>query len=72
MCRRVQGAEVNSTFSRHHRASTHVRWAASGPDAFRFALKTFRSAFGGRLAIAFSPTRHRSGRWRRSKRRPCI
>lgn len=31
--------EINSTFYRSHRASTYARWAASVPDAFRFALK---------------------------------
>ncbi|KQR70007.1 DUF72 domain-containing protein [Rhizobium sp. Leaf341] len=33
------GVEVNSTFYRHHREFTYARWAASVPDAFRFALK---------------------------------
>ena len=31
--------EINSTFHRPHRASTFLRWAASVPAGFRFALK---------------------------------
>jgi uncharacterized protein YecE (DUF72 family) len=32
-------AEINSTFYRAHRPGTCERWAASVPDAFRFAVK---------------------------------
>lgn len=32
-------AEINSSFHRPHRRSTYERWAASVPDAFRFAVK---------------------------------
>jgi uncharacterized protein YecE (DUF72 family) len=34
-----QGVEVNSTFYRHHRASTFERWANAVPEDFRFAVK---------------------------------
>jgi uncharacterized protein YecE (DUF72 family) len=33
------GAEINSTFYKPHRASTLERWAATVPDDFRFAAK---------------------------------
>ena len=33
------GVEVNSAFYRPHRPSTWARWAASVPEAFRFAVK---------------------------------
>lgn len=33
------GVEINSSFHRPHRASTWARWAASVPEAFRFAVK---------------------------------
>ncbi len=37
---RVFGAsEINSSFHRPHRRSTYERWAASVPEAFRFAVK---------------------------------
>jgi uncharacterized protein YecE (DUF72 family) len=32
-------AEINSSFHRPHRRTTYERWAASVPDAFRFAVK---------------------------------
>jgi uncharacterized protein YecE (DUF72 family) len=32
-------AEINSTFTRIHRAATLERWAASVPEGFRFAVK---------------------------------
>lgn len=31
--------EINSSFYRPHRPATYERWAASTPDAFRFAVK---------------------------------
>ncbi len=31
--------EINSSFYRPHRRSTYERWAASAPEAFRFAVK---------------------------------
>ena len=34
-----RGVEINSSFHRSHRASTWARWAASVPEAFRFAVK---------------------------------
>ena len=37
--RRFNAAEINSSFYRPHRRSTYERWAASTPDAFRFAVK---------------------------------
>ena len=33
------GVEVNSTFYRRHKTSTFERWAATTPEAFRFAVK---------------------------------
>jgi uncharacterized protein YecE (DUF72 family) len=33
------GVEINSTFYRHHKVSTFIRWAESVPDHFRFAVK---------------------------------
>ena len=35
--------EINSSFYRFHRSSTYVRWAASTPDGFRFAVKVHRN-----------------------------
>jgi uncharacterized protein YecE (DUF72 family) len=34
-----RGVEINSCFHRPHRASTWIRWAASVPEDFRFAVK---------------------------------
>jgi uncharacterized protein YecE (DUF72 family) len=34
-----QCVEINSSFYRSHRRATYERWAASTPDAFRFAVK---------------------------------
>jgi uncharacterized protein YecE (DUF72 family) len=36
------GAEINSSFYRPHSPATYARWAASAPDAFRFAVKVPR------------------------------
>jgi uncharacterized protein YecE (DUF72 family) len=36
-------AEINSTFYRAHRARSYLRWAASVPDTFRFAVKLRRT-----------------------------
>lgn len=36
---RFSAVEVNSSFYRPHRRSTYTRWAATVPDAFRFAVK---------------------------------
>lgn len=33
------GVEINSSFHRRHRTSTWAKWAASVPEAFRFAVK---------------------------------
>jgi uncharacterized protein YecE (DUF72 family) len=35
-------AEINSSFSRPHAATTYARWAAATPDDFRFAVKVPR------------------------------
>ena len=35
----LAAAEINSTFSRPHRASTFERWAATVPRTFRFSVK---------------------------------
>ncbi|MEO7456398.1 MAG: DUF72 domain-containing protein, partial [Gemmatimonadaceae bacterium] len=37
------GAEINSSFYRHHRRATYERWAAAVPDVFRFAVKLPRT-----------------------------
>lgn len=34
-----RGVEINSTFYRHHKASTFARWSDSVPVDFRFAVK---------------------------------
>jgi uncharacterized protein YecE (DUF72 family) len=36
---RYPAVEINSSFYRPHLAKTYARWAASVPDAFRFAVK---------------------------------
>ncbi|WP_426168061.1 DUF72 domain-containing protein [Sandarakinorhabdus sp. DWP1-3-1] len=36
---RLGAAEINSSFYRPHRRQTYKRWAASVPEAFRFAVK---------------------------------
>ncbi len=36
-------AEINTSFYRPHQPSTYARWAASVPDAFRFAVKMPRT-----------------------------
>lgn len=36
---RFPAAEINSSFHRPHRTATYVRWAASVPREFRFAVK---------------------------------
>lgn len=35
----LSAVEINSSFYRHHMASTYKRWAASVPSHFRFAVK---------------------------------
>jgi uncharacterized protein YecE (DUF72 family) len=35
----LTGVEINSSFYRPHQPKTYARWAASVPDAFRFAVK---------------------------------
>ena len=35
--------EINSSFYRPHRPTTYMRWAASVPDGFRFAVKLPKS-----------------------------
>jgi uncharacterized protein YecE (DUF72 family) len=37
--RRLNAAEINSSFYRPHRRTTYQRWARSVPDDFRFAVK---------------------------------
>jgi uncharacterized protein YecE (DUF72 family) len=36
---RFNAVEINSSFYRPHKPETYVRWAASVPDGFRFAVK---------------------------------
>jgi uncharacterized protein YecE (DUF72 family) len=40
---RLNAVEINSSFHRHHRAQTYVRWAAAVPAEFRFAVKVPRA-----------------------------
>jgi len=40
--RRFPAVEINSSFYRAHRPETYARWAASTPEAFRFAVKVPR------------------------------
>ena len=35
----LNAVEINSSFYRPHRTATYERWAASVPEAFRFAVK---------------------------------
>jgi uncharacterized protein YecE (DUF72 family) len=37
--RRLNAAEINSSFYRPHRRTTYQRWAHSVPDDFRFSVK---------------------------------
>jgi len=39
----LNAVEINTSFYRPHQPSTYARWAASVPDAFRFAVKLPRS-----------------------------
>jgi uncharacterized protein YecE (DUF72 family) len=41
--RRFSVVEIDTSFHRHHQASTYARWAASVPEHFRFAVKTPRA-----------------------------
>lgn len=41
--RRLNAAEINSSFYRPHRRATYERWAASVPAEFRFAVKLPRT-----------------------------
>ncbi len=38
----LPAVEINSSFYRSHRPATYVKWAASVPDDFRFAVKVPR------------------------------
>lgn len=39
----MKAVEINSSFYRPHRRETYVRWGASVPDGFRFAVKLPRA-----------------------------
>ena len=41
--RRLNAVEINSSFYRHHRVQTYIRWAESVPESFRFAVKVPRT-----------------------------
>jgi uncharacterized protein YecE (DUF72 family) len=41
--RRLNGAEINSSFYRSHAAATYEKWAAATPAHFRFAVKMPRA-----------------------------
>ena len=40
---RLPAVEINSSFYRSHRPATYARWAATTPDAFRFAVRLPRT-----------------------------
>lgn len=40
---RLSAVEINSSFHRHHRVQTYLRWAESVPAHFRFAVKVPRT-----------------------------
>ena len=40
---RLPAVEINTSFYRPHRRATYARWAASVPEAFRFAVKLPRA-----------------------------
>ncbi len=52
--RRMNCAEINSSFYRSHRASTYERWAASTPDGFLFSVKVAKAITH---ECALAPTR---------------
>lgn len=39
---RFDAVEINTSFYRHHMATTYARWAAAVPESFRFAVKMSR------------------------------
>jgi uncharacterized protein YecE (DUF72 family) len=43
----MNGVEINSTFYRPHLARTFVRWVATTPDDFRFAVKLSKAVTHG-------------------------
>jgi uncharacterized protein YecE (DUF72 family) len=48
---RLNAVEINSSFHRHHRVQTYVRWARCVPAHFRFAVKVPRTlTHDGKLA----------------------
>lgn len=48
---RFTAVEINSSFYHPHRPSTYARWAATTPDAFRFAVKVPRTVTHERRLI---------------------
>lgn len=49
---RLNAVEINSSFYRHHRVQTYLRWAESVPADFRFSVKVPRTlTHGGELAV---------------------
>lgn len=48
---RLPAVEINSSFYRPHRPLTYERWAASVPDAFRFAVKVPQEVTHGRRLV---------------------
>lgn len=40
---RLNAVEINSSFGRHHRVQTYVRWTSSVPPHFRFSVKVPRA-----------------------------
>jgi uncharacterized protein YecE (DUF72 family) len=58
--RRMNCAEINSSFHREHRVETYEKWAASVPDHFRFAVKMPRGVTheGKVRAVTRTTVRH--------------
>ena len=51
--RRFSAVEINSSFYRHHRRGTYIRWAATVPPGFRFAVKLPRTITHDQSLVAF-------------------
>jgi len=49
------GVEISSSFYRHHQHKTYVRWAASVPSGFRFAVKLPRAVTHERRLVGTMP-----------------
>src|SRR6476661_9254278 len=48
---RLPAVEINSSFYRPHQPATYVKWAASVPDDFQFAVKVPKAATHDRRLV---------------------